>query len=430
MFIFYYAVLSEVSPPTALSAFAAAAITGGDGFRTMMLTWRYTLPAFLVPFAFVLSPNGEGLLLQGGLDTILLAIGVSALAVAALAGALGGWLSGPAGAARARAGGCRRGRAALPRAALDRHRRGAAGGRGDRSPRAAAARDRVNVDAALARRLVAAQFPQWADLEIEPVELDGWDNRTFRLGTELTVRLPSAEWYALQVEKEQRWLPVLAPALPLPIPVPVAKGVPGEGYPFPWSVYRWLEGEVSNEAHDRRPGRVRARPGRVPGRAAGRRRHGRAGAREAQLLPRGRRWRCTSEEALQRDRTCSGRGSRTSRTSGRTRWPRAGSGEPVWFHGDVAVGNLLVRDGRLAAVIDFGSSGVGDPACDVVIAWTLFEGESREAFRETLGVDAARGHAGAAGRCGRRRSRWPAICERGSPLSARPLRDIERLVAD
>jgi TRAP-type uncharacterized transport system fused permease subunit len=95
MFIFYYAVLSEVSPPTALSAFAAAAITGGDGFRTMMLTWRYTLPAFLVPFAFVLSPNGEGLLLEGGIDTVLLAAAVSAVAVGALAVALGGWLRGP-----------------------------------------------------------------------------------------------------------------------------------------------------------------------------------------------------------------------------------------------------------------------------------------------------------------------------------------------
>jgi TRAP-type uncharacterized transport system fused permease subunit len=95
MFIFYYAVLSEVSPPTALSAFAAAAITGGDGFRTMMLTWRYTLPAFLVPFAFVLSPNGEGLLLEGGAGTVLMAAGASALAVAALAVALGGWLRGP-----------------------------------------------------------------------------------------------------------------------------------------------------------------------------------------------------------------------------------------------------------------------------------------------------------------------------------------------
>ena len=97
MFIFYYAVLSEVSPPTALSAFAAAAITGGDGFRTMMLTARYTLPAFLVPFAFVLSPNGEGLLLQGDFETIAVAIVVSAVAVAGLAVALGGWLRGPVG---------------------------------------------------------------------------------------------------------------------------------------------------------------------------------------------------------------------------------------------------------------------------------------------------------------------------------------------
>ena len=97
MFIFYYAVLSEVSPPTALSAFAAAAITGGNGFRTMMLTCRYTLPAFLVPFAFVLSPNGEGLLLQADAPTALLVFAVSALAVGSLAIALGGWLRGPAG---------------------------------------------------------------------------------------------------------------------------------------------------------------------------------------------------------------------------------------------------------------------------------------------------------------------------------------------
>jgi TRAP transporter 4TM/12TM fusion protein len=97
MFIFYYAVLSEVSPPTALSAVAAAAITGGNPFRTMMLTWRYTLPAFLVPFAFVLSPRGEALLLEGPVGTILLALAVSVIAVAALALATGAWLAGPAG---------------------------------------------------------------------------------------------------------------------------------------------------------------------------------------------------------------------------------------------------------------------------------------------------------------------------------------------
>ncbi|HEX3214800.1 MAG TPA: TRAP transporter fused permease subunit, partial [Actinomycetota bacterium] len=96
MFIFYYAVLSEVSPPTALSSVAAAAITGGDAFKTMLLTLRYTLPAFLVPFAFVLSPNGEGLLLQGPILGIAWTLAVAAVAVAALAVATGGWLLGPA----------------------------------------------------------------------------------------------------------------------------------------------------------------------------------------------------------------------------------------------------------------------------------------------------------------------------------------------
>jgi TRAP-type uncharacterized transport system fused permease subunit len=96
MFIFYYAVLSEVSPPTALSAYAAAAITGASPTRTMMMAWRYTLPAFLVPFVFVLAPAGEALLLRGPLITILWVVPVAAVAVAALAVATGGWLFGPA----------------------------------------------------------------------------------------------------------------------------------------------------------------------------------------------------------------------------------------------------------------------------------------------------------------------------------------------
>jgi aminoglycoside phosphotransferase (APT) family kinase protein len=94
-----------------------------------------------------------------------------------------------------------------------------------------------NIDAALVSRLVAAQFPQWRDLAIKPVASGGWDNRTFHLGDAMTVRLPSAAPYALQVEKEHRWLPRLTPLLPLPIPVPLAMGVPAEGYPWPWSVY-------------------------------------------------------------------------------------------------------------------------------------------------------------------------------------------------
>jgi len=103
--------------------------------------------------------------------------------------------------------------------------------------------DEVDINVSLVRRLIAAQFPQWAGLPVTPVVLQGWDNRTFRLGKEMSVRLPSAERYTLQVEKEHRWLPKLAPLLPLPIPVPLAKGAPAAGYPWHWSVYRWLDGE-------------------------------------------------------------------------------------------------------------------------------------------------------------------------------------------
>jgi aminoglycoside phosphotransferase (APT) family kinase protein len=104
------------------------------------------------------------------------------------------------------------------------------------------------IDAGLARRLVDRQFPQWSELPIAPVDLDGWDHRSFRLGDELTVRLPSGDWYAEQVDKEQRWLPILAPQLPLPIPDPVARGEPDAGFPYSWSVYRWLAGEPAATA--------------------------------------------------------------------------------------------------------------------------------------------------------------------------------------
>src|SRR5215210_8300679 len=105
--------------------------------------------------------------------------------------------------------------------------------------------DEVEINVSLVRHLLAAQFPQWADLSIEPVEVGGVDNRTFHLGAHMAVRLPSAAQYALQVDKEHRWLPKLAPLLPLPIPVPLAKGAPDDGYPWQWSVYRWLEGETA-----------------------------------------------------------------------------------------------------------------------------------------------------------------------------------------
>ncbi|MEW1837856.1 phosphotransferase, partial [Nonomuraea angiospora] len=104
---------------------------------------------------------------------------------------------------------------------------------------------RAGIDASLVKRLIADQFPQWSELPVTPVEVDGWDNRTYRLGEEMTVRLPTAAGYAPAVDKEDRWLPVLAPSLPVAVPVPLAKGVPGAGYPFSWSIRRWLEGRTA-----------------------------------------------------------------------------------------------------------------------------------------------------------------------------------------
>jgi aminoglycoside phosphotransferase (APT) family kinase protein len=290
--------------------------------------------------------------------------------------------------------------------------------------------DRSAIDAALARRLVDSQFPQWAQLAITPVEADGWDNRTFRLGAELSVRLPTGDWYAEQVDKEQRWLPVLAPRLPLPIPVPVARGEPGAGFPYPWSVYRWLEGELASSARIagltafatdlarflRALAGVDATGGPPPGRHNFHR-GAPLGVYEAEAL-----------EAVDRlgDEVPRDAVMRAWEDAMATSWDR----EPVWFHGDVAVGNLLVRDGRLRAVIDFGCSGVGDPACDVVIAWTFLSGESRARFRAELAVDAGTWSRG------RGWALWKALItlvghlESGSPDAALARRDIREILAD
>lgn len=247
--------------------------------------------------------------------------------------------------------------------------------------------DQMEIDVALVTRLIATQFPQWADLPIRPVEIGGWDNRTFRLGPDMLVRLPSAAGYVPQVEKEHRWLPKLAPLLLRPIPVPLAKGVPAEGYPRPWSVYRWLEGEpataatipdLTGFAHDLAhflTALQRIDPTEGP--PAGPHsffRGGPLGVYDAETR--------AALAALQ--------GKVDTRAAAEV-WEAAlaskWEGAPVWVHGDVAVGNLLVREGRLSAVIDFGCCAVGDPACDLVIAWTFFSGESREAFRAALALD-------------------------------------------
>ena len=244
-------------------------------------------------------------------------------------------------------------------------------------------------DAALARQLVARQFPEWADLPVTEVGRQGWDNRTFRLGSDLTVRLPSGNWYALQVEKEHRWLPVLAPVLPLPIPAPVARGVPDLGYPYSWSVYRWIEGTPAADATiaDETAFAVAVAEFLVALQAADPTGGPEPGPHN---FFRGGPLTTYADETAAALVTL---GDAVPTDQARAVWEEAvaanWTGEPRWLHGDIAVGNLLVRDGRLTAVIDFGTSGVGDPACDVVIAWTRFAGPSRAAFRRTLGVDDA-----------------------------------------
>ena len=247
----------------------------------------------------------------------------------------------------------------------------------------------VRIDADLVRELVATQFPEWADLPVAAVEPGGWDNRTFRLGDLMSVRLPSGPGYASQVAKEQRWLPRLAPQLPLPVPEVVARGLPGRGYPFEWSVYRWLEGEPASSAAVEDASelattlagflhalqRIDATGGPL------------AGAHSA--------WRGGPLETydIETRRSISALGATIPGARAIAVWEAAlearWHGSSVWFHGDVAAGNLLIRDGRLEAVIDFGCSGVGDPSCDTTIAWTLLSGESRTAFREALGADRA-----------------------------------------
>ncbi len=247
--------------------------------------------------------------------------------------------------------------------------------------------DRRPADVSLARRLIARQFPRWADLPLRPVAVSGWDNQTFRLGDRMSVRLPTAAEYALAVDKEHRWLPVLAPRVPLRIPTPVARGEPDEGFAFHWSVYEWIDGEpagadtigdltgfaVSLAAFLVALRRVDSTGGPGPGlhnwfRGGPLERYGQQTRRAIEALD-GRIPRGPVTEIWQRALQASRKG------------------RPVWFHGDIAPGNLLVRDGALTAVIDFGTCGVGDPACDVAIAWTLLTRASRPAFRTGLDID-------------------------------------------
>ncbi len=248
-------------------------------------------------------------------------------------------------------------------------------------------KDHVIIDVSLVRRLIASQFPKWKKLLIDPVATSGSDNRTFHLGKDMSVRLPSAAEYELQVEKEHQWLPKLAPALPLPIPIPLAIGNPEYGYPWKWSIYRWLEGETAASGRIANLAEfaidlanfltalhkidVTGRP--FPGLHSFYR-----GGSLSVYDHETRR----SITAL-KNKINTSLATEVWETALSTSWEN----QPVWVHGDISAGNLLVHDGKLSAIIDFGQLAVGDPACDLAINWTLFHGKSREAFQKTLLLD-------------------------------------------
>jgi aminoglycoside phosphotransferase (APT) family kinase protein len=249
--------------------------------------------------------------------------------------------------------------------------------------------DELDIDVALVRALLEAQFPQWARLPLAPVRPFGTDNALYRLGDAMVVRLPRRPQEVAPLIKERTWLPRLAPHLPLAIPVPLARGLPGAGYGLEWSIYRWLDGET-----------VTVAPLANLHRAA---------IDLAAFIT-----------ALQRidpaggpePRSDSSRGVPLARRDAATRaaiaaldaeidedlvtatWEEALAAPPwqqppVWIHGDLDARNLLTRDGRLSAAIDFGCLAVGDPACDVMVAWKLFSAEARATFRAALAVDEA-----------------------------------------
>ncbi len=245
------------------------------------------------------------------------------------------------------------------------------------------------ITTALAKELIDKQFPQWSHLEIWPVQQGGYDNYTFHLGDQMSIRMPRDEEHSLQVEKEAFWLPKLKPQLTLPIPVPLAKGSPTEEYPLPWSVNQWVFGENltawnikdKNEfARDLASFLLELQHCDTTGAPFGSLHNYYRGCPLTSYEF--HNWTMEGLEFL---------GNQVNRQTCLDIWKEAVSTEwsnkPVWIHGDIAPGNLLVSNGKLSAVIDFGVMAIGDPAADYAIAWTYMDDESRKVFFETLCSD-------------------------------------------
>ncbi len=245
------------------------------------------------------------------------------------------------------------------------------------------------IDAGLVRRLVAGQFPRWAGLAVRELASGGTVNAVYRLGDDMVVRLPMLAGGAEDVVMEREWLPRLAPLLPAAVPEVLGAGEPAEGYPWPWSVYRWRAGEHPEPGALSEPALLAAdlagfvaaiRGVTLPG-APRAYRGGPLALLDAPTRAAIEQLRGIPEEGVD----CDGA---VAVWEDALRGPDP-DGPPVWLHADLMPGNLLVDGGRLTSVIDFGCTGVGDPACDLFPAWNLLPADAREVFREALGVDDA-----------------------------------------
>jgi aminoglycoside phosphotransferase (APT) family kinase protein len=240
--------------------------------------------------------------------------------------------------------------------------------------------DELQIDEALVRRLLEEQFPEWVDLPLRRIEPSGTVNAIFRLGNELSVRLARRDGPTKPDSDEFDWLPRLAPVLPLEVPVPVAQGRPSTNYPWFWEIHRWVDGEtmpvaqldVIQAARD-----LAAFVGALQHVSP-------AGAPLGRGIPLAER-----DEDARYWLTRFGGDPAIKQEWERALAARPWDGPPVWHHGDLDARNWLVRDGRISGVIDWGSMGVGDPACDVMVAWKLHSPAARDAFREALATDDA-----------------------------------------
>lgn len=244
----------------------------------------------------------------------------------------------------------------------------------------------MNISTNIVQKLIETQFPEWKGLPIKAVKESGHDNRTFHLGDDMAIRMPSAASYEPQVKKEARWLPFLAKHLSLPITQPLKVGKPTKDYPHIWSINQWIDGETARlgnvnmhqlaldlanflkELHQ-----VNASQGPKSGQ---------------HNFYRGGDLSVYHEETMQAienlaDKIDQAKSIAIWQEALASKWEKA----PVWLHGDLAAGNIIVEEGKLVGVIDFGIMGVGDPACDLVMAWTFFDEKASARFIKEMNLD-------------------------------------------